>query len=541
MYLEFLSIETVRQYVGDRYKPGTPEYIAALSMVNQTETLLKRPLLLSYISDMVERRNQFLFYHSTPGLAAESGTVTQYELYETILQKWINREKELSAAAGKDYSQLLREVSLQLALSIFYQEGRKNIYYADLKKIVEQQQLPLSEIQLRDRSLLRRNREGYYNFAHRTFKEFFFAQLLYEGRIPEAGFPAAQYEDAEKFYNQMGEVLYFRHNGGPLAAKNIYRPGLITFPPLPESTWPRPVQIFAHLHHIPLGEDASAVYESFLRIAFYQMFIDLGRSFTQEERRQQEAAYRDLLTDVARFLITASEESVSRSYLENLQQENGNAGLIGDLIKLFFFCQSGDRFHFLHRSFAEFLCLRELLDQDEPEVITAFPLHQLRFTRLFANEISWLQLRSRYPGVALLLDNFQLSNEDFRASGFDDWYEYYSSKAGVDYPGFLQRLHQSEGHLCIRADQPLEEDFWRYLPFAGHIKTLDVAHFRLEGGDLRLLTNLQTLCLYGTHSTAVLQLPPGLQHIEVDPASAVPGKRTGWINWPGKVSPCPKW
>ncbi|MCY7329207.1 MAG: hypothetical protein LH618_11705, partial [Saprospiraceae bacterium] len=423
-------MEAVQRYIGNLYRPGTPDYMAAISISKQAGNLFKRPLLLSYISDMVEKKDGFLFFKTSSNSDADAnaGTVTQYEVYETILGQWMEREALLNPVLESDYSQVLYEVSMKLAQAIFYPKGRMRVYYEDLKNIAEKYRLPISDTLLRNRSLLHRNEGGYYNFAHRTFKEFFFAQLLYDGQIPEMEFPFDAYEDAERFYNEMGEVRYFQQPANKARRIN-HRPGHVPFPAITNTCLPRPLIVFCHLKGIPVSENVSSLFENFLLNTEYK------------------ANHLDCLTDLAVYLMREGADTVGEDHMRTLSERYDVP--IGDLLQFFFFCRKGDTFHFIHRSFAEYLCLRDVLFEEDPDKATdmaaRFPFERLRFQRLFAQEIRWLRFLPYRHHVSLCVDNYVASAEDFQQSEAATWYDYYQTKANSTLFDFFQRLERGKG------------------------------------------------------------------------------------------------
>ncbi|NUQ24872.1 MAG: SUMF1/EgtB/PvdO family nonheme iron enzyme [Saprospiraceae bacterium] len=496
-YLDFLSPEKVATYVGARYRPGTPEYITAMAIVKQTDKLLKRPLLLSFIADLIERKDAFLFFKIDPKQPeAASGKLTQYEIFHHILQKWMEREEALAPQYDGDYSQTLHELSKQLAYAIYFPEGRKHYAYIDLQMLAEKSRIFISDTLLRDRSLLRRNDKDGYNFAHRAFREFFFAQLLYDGLIPEEEFPFDAYEDAEIFYKEMGEVKYFEQ--APDEARRIaYRPGKIDYPPGQDTLLPQPLIAFCYLESVSPAH-TTQVFEAFIRNAH----------FNGDEL--------DCLTGIARYLLREDRDSIS---LESLQAEcNRYEILPGDLLHAFFFCQTQQYFHFIHRAFIEYLCLRDIVFEnqldDAAEAAARFPYDKLHFTRLFTEEIRWMRYLPYRHAVVLQMDNYDVSIKDYQQSKFDNWYDYNRHKAQVSFFNFTYRLQDAEGRLNIRVQQPADNGFIHSILYAEQVRELDIAHNDLKGEiDLGNFSSLETLYLAGNPELRITSLPAKLRLI----------------------------
>jgi formylglycine-generating enzyme required for sulfatase activity len=493
-YLEFLLPEKVADYVGARYKPGTPEYITAMAIVRQTGNLLKRPLLLSFIADLVERKDAFLFFTIDPRQPkAASGKLTQYEIFHHILEKWIEREEALVPQFDGDYSQTLYELSKQLAYAIYYPEGGKHYAYLDLQMLIKKSRIFISDTLLRDRSLLRRNDKDGYNFAHRAFREFFFAQLLYDGLLPEAEFPFDAYEDAEIFYKEMGEVKYFEQAPDE-ARQRAYRPGKIDYPPVQDSLLPRPIIAFCHLEGVSPA-NTTQVFEAFIRNAH----------FNSDEL--------DCLTGIARYLLRENRDSIN---LEHLQEECSRYDILpGNLLHAFFFCQTRQYFHFIHRAFVEYLCLRDIIFEDQlddaAEAAAHFPYSKLRFSWLFTHETRWMRYLPYRHEVAFQMDNYDVSPSDFQQSKFDNWYDYNRQKARVSFFNFTYRLHDAGSRLNIRVRQPVDKGFMRCIPFAEQLRELDIAHNNMAGDiDLSHFSDLETLYLGGNPELRITSLPAKL-------------------------------
>ncbi|MDX2285619.1 MAG: SUMF1/EgtB/PvdO family nonheme iron enzyme [Bacteroidia bacterium] len=520
IYLELLDLELVRKQAEKRYRLGTTEYVSAMSIAKQTGTLFRRPLLFSYLPDMVEKREDLLFFRVNTVSGQVIGAVTELEIYEIILNKWLMRENLLDPDLPGDYRNLIFEVSKKLALAAFYPEGRKHVYYADLPSLIDQHQLPISETLLRDRSLLRRDDQGNYSFAHRTFKEFFFAHLLYEGLIPEDEFPFDAYEDAGRFYSQMGEVRYFQHPARRRLSRG-HTPGELAFHA--SSLLPRPVQAFCELEQIPRSSDSWGIFSDFL-----------SRGGLHERHKA-------CLVALAYDLVTEDLDSVSEARLREICTNYRVS--IGDLLQAFFFRKTGERYGFIHRAFAEHLCLRYLISEAKPaEAASHFPLDKLRFTRLFREELRWLDLLRRYgESVALRLDNYEISPADLgknldkkafldtwklyegakdhlRRFGEDIssllWPEYVKLKSSATFPDFYPRLERGGWRLCIRTQAPPDLDFLACIPFAEQIEELDLSHNALQGqASLAHFTALKKLRLAGNPGLRLTALPPSLEQV----------------------------
>ncbi|MCS7036049.1 MAG: formylglycine-generating enzyme family protein, partial [Saprospiraceae bacterium] len=376
------------------------------------------------------------------------------------------------------------------------------------------------------RSLLKRNEAGYYYFAHRTFKEFFFAQLLYEGRIPENEFPFDDYEDVRIFYQQMGEVKYFRSLYSSNRAR-VPPPGQLSFSL--DTRLPIPVQAFCQLENIGLS---NSTWDTF------SLLLAKG---------EPDDAHNNCLTHLARYLIEEERGTAGDDFLQSLCEKHDV--MTTALLEFFYFCETNGQYHFIHRSFAEFLCLRDLFFQEDVvEKAPAFPFHKLRFRHLFAEEIRWLQFLPYWSEVSLLLDSdwsreeffrgafgesAEPSQEDVIKKVYSSWYDYASQKVETGFYDFFSRLQQSEGRLTIRSRHPADLSFFKYIPYAGEVQELNLAHCDLQGElTLENFTQLKTLHLEGNPGLRLSKLPASLQRIVISTrqeASAVPKNFRGEV------------
>jgi len=139
-------------------------------IIKQMGSLRCRPMLLSYIDDLID----------SPVIDIEG---SEYIIYKSLVEAWLIREE---AKTGVSAASLL-DACERLAL-IMYNERITALpedlldshisTFSDLKNI--------KNIDLKGRSLLNKNSEGAFRFAHYTFQEFLlcrYALRLYNDRI----------------------------------------------------------------------------------------------------------------------------------------------------------------------------------------------------------------------------------------------------------------------------------------------------------------------------------------------------------------------
>ncbi|WP_143473762.1 SUMF1/EgtB/PvdO family nonheme iron enzyme [Flavilitoribacter nigricans] len=490
-YLQFLDKDTVRSQISRVFPPlsENDNYRLAYAIVNQSGDHFTRPLLLPYLKDMVAQADRFLFLD--PDSLDKRVGVTAFEIYEIIIREWIFRERKRVERVGDtsrshphDYGRELWRTSKAIARYVYLQEGKAGapyIFYVDLRRLPQQLELNLDEVHLRTDSLLHRNEAGYYRFAHRTFKEFFYAVLLYEGRIAERDFPFDQYEEAARFYREMCEIRYFRAQ--PHTRRRRYRPGEAANTPLVQNLGIA-LGTFAFLENIRSG------------VTIFQLFRRFTSAISQQE-------HYDAFVDAAEYLVKQEKVSIAENRMIEICEtyELHTA----ELLTYFFFSHDpvDGAFQFIHLSFAEFFCLDEMLrETDAVEMVRHFPFDQLRFRQLFISEIKWLRLQSSGHSFSLRMDGAPFTNEHFQAwqqkkeaqGAVATYFDYYSDQVQADYADYAGRLGKNTW-ISVRTQ---EAGLLTEIPFAERVRHLDLAHNGFQGPiDLRSFQQLETLAISG--------------------------------------------
>lgn len=120
-----------------------------------------RPMLLSYIDDLILDSGKKYTY--------------VYEIYHELVFKWVKRELVKN--------KLLYEFSEKVA-EYMYLNKTTNIEADEIEKLCERYNINLRIIEAKSRSLLNRNANGNYKFAHKSILEFF----LFEKAFKEVDF-----------------------------------------------------------------------------------------------------------------------------------------------------------------------------------------------------------------------------------------------------------------------------------------------------------------------------------------------------------------
>ena len=162
-YLLPFNDKEVRQYIDKRYSFWMfRQKKKAVDLVHKMPLLSVRPMLLAHIPDLLVDDKEF--NHS-------------YQIYEAMVDAWIKRE---SFIENKDN---LRNFSNQLAIDLYVNSdirGAERIPYNQLSALASQWGISVEQWKLTSRSLLNRDSEGNYKFAHRSIMEYLFVKQLTE-------------------------------------------------------------------------------------------------------------------------------------------------------------------------------------------------------------------------------------------------------------------------------------------------------------------------------------------------------------------------
>ena len=144
----------------------------ALSIFKNKEysNLLVRPMILSYIKELVNDNNQY---------------TKVIEIYDGIVNYWLEREVGRFDVSNREkYKELLRKLSIKLAENIYLnREARKGYYISknDFDGFIEVNDVDTNIIKFRERSLINRDSFGFIKFSHKSFLEYFIAYLCVVG------------------------------------------------------------------------------------------------------------------------------------------------------------------------------------------------------------------------------------------------------------------------------------------------------------------------------------------------------------------------
>lgn len=167
LYLSPFTNEQVRDYLKKRYplwRHGRRQQAEA--MVQKIPNLSVRPMLLAHVDDLVQAKRSVQY---------------SFELYEEMVAAWLKREEGIFVNLKQEP---LRQFSERLAVDLFInrkQRGAERIPRGELAVLAKEWNIPLDEWQVSGRSLLNRDAEGNYKFAHRSIMEYLVVKRAVEG------------------------------------------------------------------------------------------------------------------------------------------------------------------------------------------------------------------------------------------------------------------------------------------------------------------------------------------------------------------------
>ncbi len=180
MYLSPFSDKDISSYLNKKYGLFRPwnysNKILARDIINKSPLLMVRPMLLSFIDDL---------------LAVNSKIEYTIDIYELMIDKWIEREANRVHNERRDtFMKYLHNFSYELAMYIYnkrldmIQNQNPNIdlfivQSQEITQLALDNNINLDEIELKSRSLLNRNAHGEYKFAHKSFLEYLIAKWIF--------------------------------------------------------------------------------------------------------------------------------------------------------------------------------------------------------------------------------------------------------------------------------------------------------------------------------------------------------------------------
>ncbi len=221
-FLSFFSEEKVKAYLDKRFPkkfrlfPNEQKIREAKAIIAKMGSLRCRPMLLAYIEDLMK----------SPFIGEKDD---EFRIYEALVQSWLEREE---TKGGRIRRNDLLEASVVLATHLQVMKLRK-ISERELDTLIEEisDVSPIKSLDLKGRSLVNRNSDGDYRFAHSSIQEFLVARLLLmentsytpQGRVPVTDFIFKLVTQADKALNfpHLLDCRGIRHSNGNFNGRNL--------------------------------------------------------------------------------------------------------------------------------------------------------------------------------------------------------------------------------------------------------------------------------------------------------------------------------
>jgi formylglycine-generating enzyme required for sulfatase activity len=175
VYLEPFSPQQVREFVRRHHPENTEEVMEQIGRLDAVGDLSTRPVLLEMI------------LKTLPRLLKAAGPLNLATLYETFTRLWLDNVAKGDALTPQDKLRFSQALAIKLN-----QDALPRIHYSALEEYVGDffQKLLRSpadrfrfDQEIRVCDFLNRDAEGYYQFAHKSFMEFFVAQEVAEALL----------------------------------------------------------------------------------------------------------------------------------------------------------------------------------------------------------------------------------------------------------------------------------------------------------------------------------------------------------------------
>lgn len=177
-YLSPFSDAEVKLYLRKRYRFKRKTQQKAYAIVQKVPTLMARPVILNWMDFLCDSSQEYDF---------------TFLIYTTILDKWIEREKFRVPGPR------LRELSLAVAEYMFINRTT-SMPAAMVEEIAARKGIEIEPIIAKSRSLLNRNSDGEYKFAHRSFLEYLTVYSIFTKKYsPEVMKYALKSSGAKRF------------------------------------------------------------------------------------------------------------------------------------------------------------------------------------------------------------------------------------------------------------------------------------------------------------------------------------------------------
>lgn len=198
IYISPFSDNDVKVYLSRKYR-NRKKRKKAIKIADKCKPLMVRPLLLSYMDDLMDGHAEL---------------ESLYKIYELLIDKWLQREVN---NIPNDEIRNERKASLYK----FSEEIAKTIYQnwintktmqlspEQMDEFMKRFNFDAIPYQFKQRSLINRDINGYCKFAHKSFLEYFLAKIYFDDSSFRLNFEGM--DMAKSFFGEMCKNDFLRH------------------------------------------------------------------------------------------------------------------------------------------------------------------------------------------------------------------------------------------------------------------------------------------------------------------------------------------
>ncbi|MFK7773888.1 MAG: tetratricopeptide repeat protein [Saprospiraceae bacterium] len=205
LYVSPFSKKEIQQYLSKKYGwYNILKIKKANEIILNSHDLMSRPLLLSYIDDLMGKEYEYTF-----------------QQYETIIDKWIEREAnkpriDFDFSEEGDFRSQLYSFTEGIALNMYQNEAKRKGFFIPIKEIEEQKFWKKLQLNFKNESrkiskreaalkglLVHDTIENRLRFAHRSILEYFIAKAVIDKKVSLDEFDVIKLNTGVKFLIEM--------------------------------------------------------------------------------------------------------------------------------------------------------------------------------------------------------------------------------------------------------------------------------------------------------------------------------------------------
>lgn len=157
----------ITKYLIKKYKLNIRKIMKAKKAISKSYDIMARPLLLSYIEDIITDANNYKF---------------SYQIYNILINKWIERELQYIKRTGtlQDYSEVFLALMYEIASLMLKNRNENNGYSIsskDLSCLCEKYGIEPA-LSRRPRTLLSKIKDDTFRFVHQSIFEYLLADSV---------------------------------------------------------------------------------------------------------------------------------------------------------------------------------------------------------------------------------------------------------------------------------------------------------------------------------------------------------------------------